>query len=177
VAFALNFDTPGEKLTSSAAGNKYLAIPLEQYRMINDPITPADMICRELERWNFGAADSAVLNIAGNGIYTLRREGLKQEDVDDFLFDVMAALCGRGFEGGVRTGGQTGVDIAGAAAAVACGVYRVDVVMSRGWLQRGEDGKDVAMSGRIIRGQIESSAARLLGEAYDAGTFVEGGYV
>jgi hypothetical protein len=139
VAFAINFDTPGERLTLSAAGDKYVGIPFEQYRMIGDVFGVADLILMEM-----GTRDNVrVVNIAGNGIYTLVKQGIYQEDIDDFLFDVLAIVHSQHTIAEVVTGGQTGVDIAGAVAAMAVGIGKVTVVMAEGYMQRLVDGKDV----------------------------------
>ena len=84
------------------------------------------------------------VNIAGNGIYTLAKDGISQQDIDQFMCAVGVELTNRGIHiSSVRSGGQTGIDEAGAAMGKVLEVPPA-VHAPKDWLFRGEDGKDVA---------------------------------
>lgn len=164
VAFALNFDTPGEVCTRQAAGDKYVAIPLEPSRMMGDVLGPAEAILDAME-W-IQALDKRcqvdVVNIAGNGIYTLTRNSITQEDVNAYLFDILAVVHAQHTVHEVVSGGQTGIDMAGAIAAYVIGIERVSLVMPRGLMQRTVERVDVMHKPVDIRAQLDRGVSRLL---------------
>lgn len=168
VAFALNFDTPGEVCTRDAAGDKYVAIPLEPGRMMGDVFGPAEAILdamqwiQALDEPSDDSGRVKIVNIAGNGIYTLARNSITQEDVNAYLFDILSVVHAQHTVQEVVSGGQTGIDIAGAVAACAVGVERVSLVMPRGLMQRTVDRRDVMNFEADIREQVEMGVARLL---------------
>lgn len=150
VAFAVNFETAGEKLTRKAAGDNYLAIPLGE-----DPLVAARALYRELK--NRGAK---VLNVAGNGIYTLIPKGWTQEGINAYLFTVIGKVQQHWPLEKIVSGGQTGADLAGVTVAYALGIRAV-ATLPKGFLQRGPDNKNVFQSEMAIRNQIDEGAARL----------------
>lgn len=119
-AFAANFDTYGEKATAKAAGDSLIQvdIPMKSRggidlsdKGINNAVS---QIASQLPD-EFLQGEPCGVNIAGNGIYTMRDFKITQEDADKFLCLVGARLQQRGFKFmSVRTGGQTGMDEAGA---------------------------------------------------------------
>ena len=81
------------------------------------------------------------LNIAGNGIYTLKS---KQASYDKLLTEVLKALQDKGITiSEVRSGGQTGIDEAGIKAAISLGL-KASILAPKGYRFRGKDNKDVS---------------------------------
>lgn len=151
VALAVDFTTAGERLTHKAAGNRYLGLALG-----GDPILAARKLYAELRR-----RSASTLNIAGNGIYTLSRAGWSQEHVNQWVYAVLATVAPHWPLSLVRSGGQTGVDIAGVAAAHALGLEAL-ALLPGGYLQRFEDKVDRPHSADEIRAQIERYAHLLV---------------
>jgi hypothetical protein len=95
-------------------------------------------------------ANATTLNIAGNGIYTLRGEWT-QAQIDNYVEDTLneilthPKLKNRITE--IRTGGQTGVDEAGAKAAIKLGKIfgiKTTILAPKGWKFRDESGADIS---------------------------------
>ena len=159
VAMAVDFSTAGERLTHKAAGDRYLGIPLG-----GDPIVAARKLYSELRR-----RSASPLNVAGNGIYTLSRAGWSQEHVNQWVYAVLATVASHWPLSLVRSGGQTGVDIAGLAAAHALGLNSL-ALLPDGYIQRFEDKVDRPHSADAIRTQIERYAHLLVLGEHQAGT-------
>lgn len=134
LAFAVDFQTAGERLTRKAAGNRYVSVPL---KLAVDPVEVARALYREVVR----ARQARTLNIAGNGIYTLAAHGIDQPTLDRWLFRVFATIAPHYAFTRVLSGGQTGVDAAGLAVAVALGIPAL-ATLPAGCVRRGEDGID-----------------------------------
>jgi len=82
------------------------------------------------------------VNLAGNGICTLEKAGVSQEDIDVFVAAVFDSLKRRGVNvASLRSGGQTGVDQSVALAAKAIGV-QATVHAPADWSFRDASGKD-----------------------------------
>lgn len=150
-AFAVDFDTAGERLTRKAAQERYIAIPLG-----GDPVEAARALYRALRQH-----DAHTLNIAGNGIYTLSQAGWSQSAVNAWMYAVLAKVAAHWPLTLVRSGGQTGVDIAGVSAAHALGIDAL-ALLPKGYLQRGADKVDRQNPGFSIREQIEGYARELV---------------
>ena len=141
LAFAIDFTTAGEKLTAKLAGKKILQIPLGE----SDDIW-VDKIVNHLINCN-----ARSINIAGNGIYTLTEKYKKDEEylqrrLNNYLEKVLILV----FEKyphieKIVSGGQTGVDLAGAVAGVNLG-KEVVVTMPKGYRMRGGNNKDFSQS-------------------------------
>lgn len=137
IAFALDFSSAGEKLTKKAAGDAYISIGLERDKtMAAREIWKA---CRALGKGD----EPLVLNIAGNGIYTLLR---KSKTIDQFIlnkwvYDVLYLVCGHWPVKLIVSGGQTGVDLAGGVAAEVLGIP-CEMTFPKGFKQRHENGVD-----------------------------------
>ena len=85
--------------------------------------------------------DNIKLNIAGNGIYTLKSE---QAFYDKLLAEVLKALQDKGITiSEVRSGGQSGIDEAGIKAAVSLGL-KASILAPKGYRFRGKDNKDIS---------------------------------
>jgi len=151
VAIAINFDTAGERLTKSVAGDKYFAIPYG---------TPADVAGLRLAKF-MRALGTTTLNIAGNGIYTLNDEKkLTQAEVNTYIHGIIAAAHKLLPITKIVSGGQTGVDIAGAVAAKALGIPAV-ITLPRGYVQRNELKQDQQVGKAAVEQQITDGAASL----------------
>ena len=152
LALALDFNTAGERLTRKAAGARYLGISL-----LSDPGHAADQLLQALcER------TVRILNIAGNGLYTLGRAGWAQERANAFVFAVLSRASPRWALAQVISGGQTGIDLAGITAAHALGIA-TEMTLPKGFLQRGADGCDRTHSAEDIRRQVEEGVTQLRG--------------
>lgn len=131
IALALDYTTAGERLTHKAAGDKYLKL---------DPLEAPIMNSRKL--WQrIRDIDSPIINVAGNGIYTLTKHNWTQAMINFYLFEMFQILNCHKSIGCIRSGGQTGVDIAGAWAGYKLGID-TQVLLPKGYLQRHEDGVD-----------------------------------
>lgn len=145
IAVARNFFTAGEKLTRRVveeAGKAFIPVPYG----VTEQLETVSMVVAKLNEAGARLGRVGItLNIAGNGLYTLKEP--EQERVDErvFLFlksvvehpDLRVGILW------VRSGGQTGVDEAGVKAAAALGIP-AKVTAPKGWVFRGADGKDVA---------------------------------
>lgn len=128
VAFATDFHTAGEKCTKNAAGDKYLSLDLNLNELETARSLYKAMVC----------TNAKTLNIAGNGIYTLAKSQITQRCIDNYVYFVLAKVIQYLPIHKIYTGGQTGVDLAGARAAWHLGID-CEVTYPKGYLMRGED--------------------------------------
>lgn len=153
LALAVDLTTAGEKLTHKAAGDKYLGfqlvIPKQSMLDIARPLF------KELKTRN-----AKSLNIAGNGIYTLAKYECDQAQINQFVYSLIAQVHHFYPLEKIYTGGQTGVDIAGAVAGYALGIP-TEVTLPKGFLQRFEDNKDIQRSKELVFELIDSGAQQL----------------
>lgn len=150
-AFAVDFNTAGERLTRECAGERY--VPIDPR---NDPVQSARMLFSALRYFN-----ARVLNVAGNGIYTLSLHGWDQERADAYVYTVIAKAHEHWALERIVSGGQTGMDIAGGVAASVLGIPAV-LTLPKGFKQRHEDKVDRIHTEDDIRMQVETGAARIL---------------
>jgi len=155
IALAVDYTTAGEKLTKKAAGDAFLALPLDM-----SPLEAARLLWRRLNTAGFSADRPAVVNVAGNGIYTLARHGWTQDRANRHLFEIFAYLVPHIPLTRVVSGGQTGIDLAGAVAAHALGVD-TKMTLPAGFLQRAEDGVDAPQSPDMLRIDVQHQARAL----------------
>lgn len=132
VAFAVDFNTAGERLTARVAGRRYLAIAYD-----TNPAIAAEALLAKLRQ-----AAASVLNVAGNGIYTLKTAGHTQADVNAWVYAVLKQVLVHTNLTCIRSGGQTGIDQAGLVSAVALGIPAVGL-LPKGYRQRLADNRDV----------------------------------
>lgn len=125
VAFAEDFSSKGEELTQKAAGEKYLHISLDM-----PAIEAARMLYRECKKRGV-----KVLNIAGNGIYTLKDYGWRQEHLNLWMYQVLDLVHKHYPLEMVISGGQTGVDFAGGVAGELLGLNPI-MTFPKDFLQR-----------------------------------------
>jgi hypothetical protein len=148
IAIASNFDSAGEKLTKRLVEEgKRTYIPVD----INESLNLSDEIVEKIVKGlntslRGNLLDNEItLNIAGNGIYTLKGK-YTQRELDDYVYNLLkkvnesSNLRARVIR--LRTGGQTGLDEAGAKAGEKLGIPTL-VVCPKGWKFRGLDGADV----------------------------------
>ena len=128
-AFAADFSTAGERLTHKAAVGRYVAIELSN----RTPIEAARLVYRAVAR-----LDAHVLNVAGNGIYTLEQFGWSQDAINGYVLEALSYVCKHWRIERIVSGGQTGVDIAGIVAAHRLGIDAV-ATLPKGFVQRAAD--------------------------------------
>lgn len=118
IAFAFDFNTPGEKLTKDAVDAQkkmYIRVP---------PLFSSHDIDKAIYFLN--KANAKTINIAGNGAYTTVKYGYDQDSCDEIVKGFLNILLKRKELNNeiilIRSGGQSGFDEAGLKAAVKLGV-------------------------------------------------------
>lgn len=124
-AFAEEFDSRGEVLTKEMAGEKYVSIDLKL-----SPVEAARVLFAECRKRNV-----QTLNIAGNGIYTLKDHGWTQDKLNLWMYEVLRLVHKHHPLIQIISGGQTGVDFAGGIAGEALGLNPV-MTFPKGFKQR-----------------------------------------
>lgn len=126
VAIAKDFTTGGERVTKQAAGEKYYGVTFSSRELSYDTI--ADDILNKLKRIipDYNEKENVIINIAGNGIYTLNKFKASQKDCNDVVYNILyrvkELLEKENKKLIVISGGQTGIDEAGIMAAMQLGV-------------------------------------------------------
>lgn len=128
VAFAVDFETAGERLTRKAAGSRYVSVDLAL------PILEAARLVFKAVK----SIEAKTVNIAGNGIYTLSKHGWDQDRANRYVLDVLAKVHEHWPLEMIVSGGQTGIDLAGGVAGV-CLDVDVEMLLPLGFKQRHED--------------------------------------
>jgi len=140
IAFAVDFNSAGERLTkSSVLGQNKKYIPVDA-ASLNISEERVNNIINALNDVN-----AKTLNIAGNGIYTMKNK-YTQEQLDEFTFQLLSAVLSspklKNKIESIRSGGQTGFDEAGAKAGIRLGIPTT-VLAPKGWLFRNINGKNI----------------------------------
>lgn len=151
VACALEFATAGERNTKKMAGDKYLALALDR---------PAIECARELYR-QLVKHKAKVLNLAGNGMHVLHSRGVTQRQVNVWVHDMLVLIHLHYPLQLLKSGGQTGVDIA----AAVVGPYLhipTEINFPFGYMQRREDGVDIMQSQDDVLQSIAQMRADLI---------------
>lgn len=156
LAFAVDYTTAGERLTKKASDGKYLALPL--YGDTKDPMLAAQVLGQYLQANH--ANDAIILNIAGNGLYTLNKHGWTQEQANFHVYQVLAEIHAHHRFTQVISGGQTGIDMAGIVAAHTLDIEAV-ATLPKGFIQRGVDELDVTHTEAQIREQVRQGRAAI----------------
>jgi len=141
IALAVDFNSAGEKLTKSSVlgqGKQYIAIDANSMEVTDKRVNKiVDML---------NAVAAKTLNIAGNGIYTMKGK-YTQQQVDDFTYRLLKAVVEspnlKNKIISIRTGGQTGFDEAGAKTGIKLGIPTT-VLAPRGWKFRNISGQDIS---------------------------------
>lgn len=152
LAIATNLETAGEKLTKKAAGEKYIGFE------INDSFDTLK-VARDLYL-KMKNDNTHTLNIAGNGIYTLIKAKIDQKEINNMVYRIVAQVNAFWPIEKIYTGGQTGVDIAGAVSAYALGID-VEITLPKGFIQRFENNVDVTGNKEHVIKQITDGVANL----------------
>jgi hypothetical protein len=141
IAIAVDFNSAGEKLTKSSVLNqKKKYIPIDANNL---EVTPerVDKIVDELNSVN-----ANTLNIAGNGLYTMKGK-YTQKQVDDFTYELLNQVLNspnlKTKIESIRSGGQTGFDEAGIKAGIRLGLPTI-ILAPKGWTFRDVNGKDIS---------------------------------
>ena len=167
IAFAVDFNTAGEKLTAKAAEGKIIQIPIESGAADSQALASDIISCMTDAEKNTALR----INIAGNGMQTFAARGISQEDVKAIVSGTLKELTAQGVNiRSVISGGQTGADEAGILAAKSLGIP-AEVHAAKGWLMRGADGKDV-FSERAFKERFAAMPAKDL--SYEETSLCEG---
>lgn len=150
MAAAADYSTGGERLTKTAAGPRYAMLPF---------YLDADEAGRRLAEF-MGQRRAKSLNVAGNGIYTLRAKGMDQPQCDRWIFECIGLAHSIHPIARIQSGGQTGVDMAGAVAAHALGIP-AKILMPPRFIQRLEDGIDRPQDPQALLDDIHQRSAWL----------------
>ena len=141
IAIAVDFTSGGERLTKSSVEGqkkKYIPIDIKSKLEINSEIV--NSIVDQLNEVN-----AKTLNIAGNGIYTMKGK-YTQQQLDDYVYNLLKAVLEspnlKNKIEKIRTGGQTGLDEAGAKAGKKLGIPTM-ILAPKGWMFRNESGQDI----------------------------------
>ena len=137
IAFAVNFNTAGEILTEKAAKGRIIQIPLVKGISSKQA---ARSIFSEMRKQGW-----RTVNIAGNGMYTLRPEGITQEHLNQAVYETLSYVHHYLGITRLRSGGQTGADLAGAVAGLVLGIPSI-ITYPKGYRQRTADGNDIIQS-------------------------------
>jgi len=135
--FALNFNTPGERLTASSVQNAgKVLIPID----ISTPLNPDrdERILEVIDTLRTNNVKS--INIAGNGIYY--PDMPDQATLDTYIHNFLERTMNRLPQGqitSIRSGGQTGIDEAGAKAGARLGIPTT-VLAPKDWMHRTSEG-------------------------------------
>ncbi len=152
LAVAVNHYTAGEKLTQKAAGDKIVKI---DYFHGMDELYPARALYVMLKK-----QECPVVNVAGNGIYTLATKGVTQKDINQYVYNILKKVHEHLPLSCIVSGGQTGADLAGLVAGYKLGIQTTGM-WPNGYKMRFEDGKDVNMNKEEILKMIIEYAEEL----------------
>jgi len=150
LALATDFTTPGEKLTKNsvtAQGKKYIPIDLNKGLDITpERVSKIVQMLNESAGSDMFAKKEISLNIAGNGIYTLKSK-YTQQQLDEFTYKLLKAVTEspdlKVTITSANSGGQTGMDEAGAKATQRLGIPTT-VLAPKGYMFRDINHKDIA---------------------------------
>lgn len=141
IAIAIDFESAGEKLTKKTVleqKKKYIAV--DANNLVVTPERVKGIVA------SLNSVNAKTLNIAGNGIYTMKGK-YTQKQVDDFTYELIKAITTSSELNNkitsIRTGGQTGFDEAGAKAGMRLGIPTL-VLAPKGWKFRDINGTDIS---------------------------------
>ena len=141
IAIAIDFNSAGEKLTKSSVltqKKKYISVDANQ--LIVNPIIVESIVI------DLNSVNARTLNIAGNGLYTMRGK-YTQSQIDIFTENLLrSVISSPNLQNPIlqiRTGGQTGFDEAGAKAGIKLGIPTL-ILAPKGWKFRDVNGNDIS---------------------------------
>ncbi len=144
LALAIDFTSAGEILTKNSVLNqKKIYIPVNA----NDLSITDERVNNIVNELNKSKSSGNIsLNIAGNGIYTMKGR-YTQEEIDNFTFALLKQVLESSRLNvkvtSIRTGGQTGFDEAGAKAGNKLGI-NTKILAPNGWKYRNINGVDIS---------------------------------
>jgi hypothetical protein len=148
IAFAVNFLSAGEILTKKEVLSKkrtYFPIAIHESLVISDETISALVKAMNSSLKGSLFDDEISVNIAGNGIYTMKSK-YSQEELDNMVYlTLKRCLEHPGLKVKIiqiRTGGQSGIDESGAKAGTKLGIPTF-VLAPKGWKWRDSYGNDV----------------------------------
>ena len=150
VAFAIDFSSPGERLTRTAAASRYVAIHFS-----DGPAAGAATLISALRDHQ-----CRTLNVAGHSLQTLLRHGVSESACNEYVHRVLSEALKVWPVGRVVSGGQTGVDLAGAVSASVLGI-EAELTLPAGFLQRDAQGRDAQHTEAEIREHVAVMAEAL----------------
>lgn len=145
IIFVVEPGSAGTKMTKKLAGPRTVIINMT----VQTPASARKIVDQALREFKF-----SVINIAGNGIVHFSKEShpWKQEDVNLFILEALRGLKDHPVKG-MRSGGQTGADLAGIVAGQVLGIKTI-ATFPKNFVQRYENGKDISHTKEEIEAQI-----------------------
>jgi hypothetical protein len=150
LAVAIDYDSAGERLTKTSAGDGYIAIP---YGTAVTEALPG--LVRFLRHRR-----ARVINVAGNGIYTFSQKSITQDQVNLYLYQLLKEATAAHSVERIRSGGQTGADWAGLVAGIALGIPATGL-FPKGFRQRNASKQEFYKSHEDVLRWLAASVARL----------------
>lgn len=156
LAFAADFNSPGEITTKKAAGNKfigYLLTSAEVMREQDDCYWKAQgrkyaCLIRSNPSYH---EDGIKLNIAGNSMISISRCGFDADSVQDVIYHVLKNLLSEGIViSEVRSGGQSGADEFGIIAAQRLGL-KCSILAPKGYRFHYKEGEEIEGYSRFVK--------------------------
>lgn len=147
LAYAVDHNTAGERLTQKAANGKIV------FAGPKTPDIDAARLLYKMLRDN----NCSTVNVAGNGIYTFAKHGYTQGTANAGIKQILQMVHEHWPIKLVVSGGQSGADIAGLYAAANLGIDCIGT-WPKGFKMRFEGGVDVNMTPDQIMEMIESYA-------------------
>ena len=142
----LSIPSAGEKLTFDSVveqNKKYVPIDAANLKITQERV---DKIVNVLNSIKYDLFGSITLNIAGNGIYTMKGK-YTQQQIDDFTYNLLKAIIEspnlKVKIESIRTGGQTGFDEAGAKAGIKLEIPTL-ILAPKDWKFRDVNKKDIS---------------------------------
>ena len=181
LSLATDFNTRGEQLTKEAAKDKYVSsiLPRESnntlaYNNENAYEYQANQIYKQLKAK--GKLNNIKLNIAGNGIYSLKGFAT-QKELNEYITNIIKTLQNLGVTiSEIRSGGQTGVDEAGIIAAQNLGI-KWSINAPNGFKFRDINGKDILSRKQFLDRfgihNTEEITGERLQQAFDLGILLK----
>lgn len=149
IAIATNFSSAGEILTKKLVEEQRRTyIPIDISEKLDLEESTVERVVKGLNSSLKGnlLENEITLNIAGNGIYTMKGQ-YTQEDLDNYVHTLLCRVLDspmlRVKVVRARTGGQSGIDESGAKATDRLGIETL-VLCPRGWKFRKLSGEDVS---------------------------------
>jgi len=147
IALAVDFNSAGEQLTARTVkeqGKTLIKIDANRLEVTPERVKHIVDILNSIPQTTLFSEIS--LNIAGNGIYTMKGK-YTQAQVDEFTYQLLNAVTKspdlKVEIGSIRTGGQTGFDEAGAKAGMRLGIPTT-ILAPKGWKFRDQSGTDIS---------------------------------